>query len=64
MNYMEIKNHKADLKTILENCRFFVVRKQTHLHSSKETSTPYKLEDFERLKILKLTIISELEKEV
>lgn len=62
MSYADIKNHKGELlKVILENCRFFIVRKQVE---NEGPSLPYNLEDFERLKPLKLVQLPELEREV
>ena len=62
MSHSDIKNHKGELlKIILENCRFFIVRKHVE---SEGPSLPYKLEDFERLKPLKLALLAELEREV
>lgn len=63
MTYEQIKTYKTDLKVILENCRFFLV-KSTPSNNGNTPSLPYKLEDFERLKLLKLVQMPELEREV
>lgn len=62
MSYADIRKHTASLlKIILENCRFFIVRRPLE---AEGPSKPYKLEDFERLQPLKLVQIAELEREV
>ena len=40
-----MKSDKIDLKMIVENCRFFLVRK----NKLSDNFLPYKLEDFEKL---------------
>jgi hypothetical protein len=50
---------------IMERCRFFLVRKSVQMHQDGYgKSQPYRLEDFERLRLLKIVQFPSLEREI
>lgn len=63
MKYNEIKNQMIDIQKIMDNCRFFIVRRSIY-SNQREGSHPYKIEDFERLRLIKVIKVPELEKEI
>lgn len=65
MSYDQLKNQRIDLKTILEHCRFYLVRRKEVLTGGDVTSSqPFQLEDFEKLRLLKILKDPDLEMDV
>jgi len=63
MSYQEIRQQRVELRMIMERCRFFLVRKSMH-QETQGRSQPYRLEDFERLRLLKIVQMPNLEREI
>lgn len=63
MSYQEIRQQRVELRMIMERCRFFLVRKSVH-QEGQGRSQPYRLEDFERLRLAQIVQIPNLEREI
>jgi hypothetical protein len=64
-----MRTQRLDLKLIMENCRFFLVRNTSTLTGLEEklanhSSESYKLSDFEKLRLVKVIRLPEVERDV